>query len=325
MAMKNDLAVKYLTAEALGATAGMESDIREANKAIMALARDPNPQNRYLIGQVVGFTVDNVMKTSEDFIRKIADEKRIGVGDKAQFKVRGNSVKAYIQAKGATTPRSKVTNRFITVETEEVSARPYVNYLELAAGKVDMGQLIRDASNEMIAKKLARIEAVLHKAAAGWTGGQSYAAGAGLVKATIDPLIRSYQRVGKVSLVGDIEMVSQFNSIAGFNGTNAPSDAAQDEIARNGFIGSYIGANVVQLENPFYGGSMTPVLSTRWLYIVPAGSESPLKVVHEGDVSSLDQTNIDDASYELCLRQLFGAAVAVGDYPTIGAYQDTKA
>ena len=57
-------------------------------------------------------------------------------------------IRAYIQAKGATTARSKIAEKALTVDTVSVSARPVINFVELRNG-MQMSTLIRDASYQM--------------------------------------------------------------------------------------------------------------------------------------------------------------------------------
>lgn len=324
MANKLDSGIQVLCASILGTTESKgisKVDVAEVNAEIQKLASNPNPENRYEIAQITGYAVQSIMETTEDFLSRIAEVKTTAVGEKAQFKITKSGIRAFIQAKGSTTPRSKVVNKYVTLDTEEVAARPYINYLELASGKFDFANMITLAANEMTNAKLEKIDAVLRAGAASFITG-AYGSGAGIVKATFDPILQNFQRLGKASIVGDIYVISKFNGIAGFNGTNAPSDKIQDEIMANGHIGNYLGAGVVKFSNPLKMGTFTPVINQKWLYIL-AGLESPLKVVNEGDVVSLDQTNIDDNSYEVSMRQNFGAGVILGDIPTIGAYQDT--
>lgn len=326
MAKRDDLAVQIFTAQVLNKAdeAGFSKvDIAEANAEIQKLAAMPTPENRYQIAQVVGYTVDEVMRQQETFLSQLADVKDIALGDKAQFKVNPNTMRAYIQAKGATTLRSRVMDKYITLDTVEVSARPYIDYMELATGKVDFAKLITQATNEMEAKKLMYIDQVLRAAAkeGAFTQG-SYAAGAGIVKATFDPLLFNMQRLGQVRILGDVAAVAGLSDIAGFAGNNVISDGAYDGLMKNGHIGNYLGSTVHKLYSPLKAGSYDPVIDKNWLYLV-TGNESPLKVVNEGEVQALDATNIDDNSYEMVLRQNFGAAFVVGDVSTIGAYENT--
>jgi hypothetical protein len=62
------------------------------------------------------------------------------------------------------------------------------------------------------------------------------------------------------------------------------------------------------------------------LFILPVGltpEARNLKIVNEGPVMSFESTNIDDLTYEVRLDQHFGAAVIVGNNPSIRVYEDT--
>jgi hypothetical protein len=88
------------------------------------------------------------------------------------------------------------------------------------------------------------------------------------------------------------------------------------------------------MNNPFERGVLTnpgtgnevdgQVLKIDVLYIVPGGSQSPIKVVNEGGVESMDAINIDDNTMEVSLRKYFGSAVIYGDNPYMGMYEDTS-
>ena len=97
---------------------------------------------------------------------------------------------------------------------------------------------------------------------------------------------------------------------------------------RTGVIGSYYGAKVINLVNPYLGDNVTPVIDTKRLYILPSGASAdmrPLKVLYEGDIQSTESTNIDDLAYEVRLDQWFGAGIVIGKTPTLGVYTDTTA
>ena len=302
-------------------------DLQKVNEHIQKLASDPNPMNRYMIGQIMAYTVNTLQKQNSNFITMVADEKRVGYGQKAAFKSKLEGVRAFIQAKGATTPRSKVANKQVVLDTLEVSARPVINFVELKTGQANMADLINDATVQMQAKYNARIQDVLSAAAATWAA-PYYGAGQGIVKATLDPMVTFWQRTGGVAILGDIEPIRGLTALTGFAANTAYSDALIDEHNNNGFIGKYIGANVVSLINPYPDESTTtPEWSVKDLFILPAAADAsmrPLKVVFEGDVDAVDTTNIDDASYEVCLRQFFNAGIVVGERPYMSVYHDSS-
>lgn len=272
----------------------------------------------------------DLLKPKTAFLDDIADTKRVGYGDKALFKVKMDNIRAFVQAKGATTPRSKIANKTITLDTVAVSARPVINTVELLAGRVNMADLIVEATNEMNAKIL---EYAVNTLQNGFSTMASpyYGYGTGLVTTTLNPMIRHWMRYGGATLLGDIEIVSKLAALTGFAFSTTQtqfSDAILNEQNQNGFIGRYMGANVVQLVNPYATGSdTTTVLPKDKLFILPASASAdarPLKVLFEGDVQSQEATNIDDKAFEVRLDQFVGAGLVYGDFPSMSVYRDSS-
>lgn len=193
-----------------------------------------------------------------------------------------------------------------------------------------MADLIRDASYEMNVKEIQYIQSVLHSAADNWST-PFYGAGTGIVKSVLNPMIQHWMRTGAVSLLGDIAIISKLAEQTGFTAATATqqySPSVIEEVMRTGLIGTYYGARVVTLVNPFLNDNVTPLIDTRRLYVLPSAASSdmrPLKVVYEGDVQSTESTNIDDLAYEIRLDQWFGAGIVTGKTPTMSVYEDESA
>lgn len=275
--------------------------------------------------------MNEIVRPATNFLDTIADVKRVGFNEKAAFKVKQEGIRAYVQAKGATTARSKVANKQITLDTVAVSARPVINIVELKTGQTQMADLINDAAYQMELKELGYIKGVLNAAATAWSS-PFYASGSGVVKATIDSQIRFWNRVsagGGAVIVGDIDIVSKLAEQTGFTANTTAKQFADnliEEANRMGYIGIYNGAKVINLINPIVEGTNTFALDTDKLYIFPAGADGamrPLKVVFEGDIFSQEATNIDDNTYEVRLDQYVGAGIVYGDRPYLSVYEDT--
>lgn len=299
--------------------------VEEAGQIISELAQDLNPQNRHQIAQTMAYTLDELQQHELDFLGRVADIKNIGYGDKAAFNVRTGTVKAYIQAKGSTTARSMVAGKQVMVNTQEISARPAINVIDLRTGRVNMADLIREANHEMTNKKLKMVEGVLHSAIEDYAS-PFYGVGTGIVKTTLDEQLAYFRRLGPVSIVGDLAAVSQLSNIAGMamNPNNQFSDDMINEYNNNGFLGRYVGSDVIAMNNAYEGGATTPVLSAEWLYLIPSSMSADarnLKLVNEGNVQAFESQNIDDLVFEVRLDQWFGAAFCSGKLPTIGAYK----
>lgn len=305
----------------------VDSDkIEEANQIVAELAKDLNPQKAHELAQIVAFTVDELQQKALDFLGLVADIKNVGFGDKAAFNVRTGGIKAYIQAKGATTARSYVAGKQILVDTKEVSARPAINIVDLRTGRVNMADLIREANEKMTEKKLAEVQRVLQAGVANF-GAPWYATSTSQLNPTaLNAQIAHFQRLGPVTILGDRATVGELAQLTGMAMNNTimqRSDNALDEYNANGYIGKYIGADVVAMANAYEEDGVTPILATDWLYIIPGGVSGDmrnLKIVNEGPVNTMQSQNIDDRVYEILLDQWFGAAFVVGQHPNIGAH-----
>lgn len=335
MAKRTDKAVEIFSALGMKKIDKKSVEVSEAREAIRILAANPTPANRYEIAQLMGFVVNDIVNQRTQYLNIMADTKSVGIGEKAYFKIKKSGVQAYIQAKNGTTERSRIYNAYTSIETKEVSARPYVNLYELASGKINFDELINDAADEMEKLMVQNIEATLYASFAAYSY-PFYATGSGFVAATVDPMIRAFRRWGAVSLFGDTVLLQKIAESTGFTTATDTKQFAESLIVEqneNGYIGKYKGANVVQMENPFERGSLPTtstgsdvdgqVLKIELLYIIPGGTVSPLKVVNEGDIESMDTTNIDDNTMDVCLRKYFGSAVVYGDNPYLGVYEDT--
>ena len=312
----------------------IDSEVRaNADQLIKDLASDPNPHNKYQIAQLVKFGVDDIIKRDTNWLDNLADVKRVGFGDKAEFEVKLPGVKAFIQAKGATTPRTKNARKTVSLETLSVSARPVINIVELQNGLANAADLINDASYQMECAMNGYIENVLTTAAATWSS-PYYGTGSGLVKSTLDPMIMFWIRAaGGAAIFGDIGENTNLAQLTGFvaNATSGTMQFAGDIIReqnQNAVIGTYLSAKVVNLMNPLKeDGTDGFIFNQKKLYIVPTGVDAgmrPLKVVFEGDVFSTEATNIDDLSWEIRLDQYFNAAIAKGVRPYMSMYADSS-
>ena len=301
--------------------------VENANQLIKDLASDPNPHNKYQIAQLVKFAVNDIIKRDTNWLDLVADTKRVGFGDKAEFDVKLPGVRAFIQAKGATTPRTKNSRKAFTMETIAVSSRPFINIVELQNGLANAADLINDASYQMEVAINRYVQSVLTAAASNWQA-PYYGTGSGLVKATLDPMIIHWIRTtGGAAILGDIAELNKLGPLTGWTSTTNTQQFADQLIVEqnaNVFLGTYMGAKAISLANPFVeDGTDDVVFDTDKLYILPTGIDAgmrPLKVVFEGDVFSMENSNIDDLSWEIRLDQYFNAGIAYGDRPYMGVY-----
>ena len=318
--------VEVLVAQANGERVDSQVSA-DAEKLYAELYNDPNPMNKYRLAQLITFAVNERLPQETNWRSYIADEKQIGDTDEALFRVRHEGIRAFIQADGSTTPRTRVAHKQLTLPTVVVSARPVVGLRELRAGKVKMSDLVVDATREMAAVENKYIEDTLLAAAAQWTA-PFYGAGSGIVKSTLNPMIQHWMRTGSAAVVGDIAMIQKLADQTGFTaaaGTQQFSPDIINEFNQTGRIGYYAGASVVQFVNPYENDGVTPVMKDKVLYVIPTAArveDRPLKVVRKGSILTVEHTDIDEMTYEIRMDQQFGAGIAFGNTPEMSIYMD---
>lgn len=317
--------IKVMAAQARGER--VDSNLVEESSAIVnELAQDMSPQHQHEIGQIVAFTINELQQNSLNFMETFADIRNVALGDRPMYRMKTAGVKAFIQATGATTARSYVTDRQFSINTFEIAARPAINIWDIRMGRINMPDLIRDANKEFTMLKLKHVEKVLHDAISTYSS-PFYGTGTGIVKNTLDAQLQYFKRLGGVSLVGDAAAVEGLFTLAGAPiaaGTVQYSGSMLDEKNNNGYLGRYNGAGVISMVNAYEDGKTTPILNPDWIYIISAGvsnDQKNLKVLNEGPTYSMTQQTIDDHTFETELTQRFGAAFVVGSIPTLGAYE----
>ena len=87
------------------------------------------------------------------------------------------------------------------------------------------------------------------------------------------------------------------------------SDGMKEEVWNNGYFTTYKRHRVIVLPQSFEDAdNATKVLDPRFAYIIPTGSEKPVKVAFEGQTAVREQENAD-WSREIHTYKKFGVAV----------------
>ena len=102
-------------------------DVEQADRIINELAEDMSPQHQHEIGQIIAFTINEIQQNSLNFMESFADVRNVALGDRPMYRMKTAGIKAFIQATGATTARSYVTDRQFSINTFEIASRPAIN------------------------------------------------------------------------------------------------------------------------------------------------------------------------------------------------------
>lgn len=300
------------------------NELEDAKKYIQELASNPTPDNRYEIAQIMSYVIEEGFNERMNYLDMIADVKETDFQEKAQFEIEVDGLKAMFQAKSASTERSQVSTKYVQLDTEEVSIRPQVNFLDLQSGKVDLTRLADQAARKMEIAVIKRIQDSIY-AAFKEMGGANYATGAGVSKNAFDPIMYAMRRAGgQASIVGDIEALAKFTELSGFDGRVAETLA--NEHNANGMVGKYNGSALVQLDNPFQANSLNKTeLRKDLIYVIPSVEESmnPVKVQFEGGVQYLEGgVDLNSKTTEFRFDRYVGVGV-VGARKLLGVYEDS--
>ena len=299
------------------------NELRDAHDYIKELAAKASPESRFEISQIMKVLIDDNLEESLDFIELIADTVVTDMDERALFEVEYNGLQAMWQAKSGTTRRSELTSQRFSIDTEEVSIRPKVNFNDLVTGKVDVVHLADLASKEMEVKIVQRIQDTIYDAFKD-SEIPNYASGSGITKGAFDPILHAMKRAGgNATIIGDGVALTQFTELAGFGSV---PEALAIEHNQNGRIGTYLGSPLVQLYNPFAPNTLNETrLRQDLIYVVPNVQDSlkPVKVQFEGDVQAMDDTDIDSKVYEFRFDQRVGVAIA-GIRHLLGVYEDLQ-
>jgi hypothetical protein len=300
-----------------------KADYSDAMAHIQELASNPNPNNRYELMQIIAYTVDNVIDVRMNYLDHIAEVKNTAFNERPKFKVKTQGVQAFWQAIGSTTEKTKVGFKYADLKIKELSARPVAEWAEVAAGRYDFAELLRDVANQFEQKVAQEVQSTLYGTFSGLSS-PNYASGSGVVAASFDPLLAAMQRFGRCAIVGDYEALQKLPNLTAIQ--SRTSDDIINEFNRNGVIGTYKGAPVVVLENPYTDlTGFNPVLDKGYIYIVPNVSDAnkTLKIQFAGSVTPMEATNIGDGSYEMRFDKHMGAGVLAGVRHPLAVYEDT--
>lgn len=322
---KDSRIVEVFSADLLKQTKD-KNELKDAKVYIQELAHSASPEKRFEIAQIMSYVIEDGITERLNYIDTIADVKNTGLDEKTQFKIEVDGLKAMFQAKSATTERSKVSNQYVSLDTEEVSIRPTVNFLELQTGKVDLTRLADQASRKLEIQIIKRIQDSIYASFKDMGNGVNYNTGSGISKQAFDPILFAMKRAGgNVSILGDAEALAGFTELTGFN-DSVPSAYAVEH-NENGMIGKYNGAGLLQLDNPFQPQSLTKTeLRKDLIYVIPSADEGlrPIKVQFAGDTMTTDApVNINSKEVEFRFDKHVGVGV-VGARKLLGVYEDSS-
>lgn len=152
----------------------------------------------------------------------------------------------------------------------------------------------------------------------------------GVTRSNVQTVINKARPFGKVSLIGDTSAVIKLNDIATYsdNAVSAYYNISQDamnEIRNNAYVSALMGATVYGIDN-VYDLSKTNAAGTwfdkvgddRYIFVVPTGITSPIKLWTRGGLTSMTGTDVTTGKLLTRYDLEVAADVAKGEEYKIG-------
>lgn len=255
---------------------------------------------------------------------QFADVKTYAQGDKPVFRVRISEAskkraKQFVTKVGLAGRYEtfKLDGYTLEVPTSAYGAAARVEWEELLDGRFTMNDyydLVLEGMDEMVYREIAKslaqtitdIKAVNKEVKNNFD------------EAAMDRLLATADAYGKSTIYCTFEFAATMLPDVAW-----ASDAMKQQVWANGFISSYKGHNVIILPQSFEDETNAKkIIDPSYAYIIPTGSEKPVKVAFEGGAQVKSFEN-RDWSTEIQTYQKLGVATYLVN-PGICVYQNTS-
>ena len=284
-------------------------------------------RNRDLIFELIEVGVDEILpaRVMQNY-GQFAEVKTYAQGDKPVFSTR-ISAKSRIRAKNNFVTRVGLAGRYevfkLDGDTYEIPTSAWggaaqIGFEEFLDGRIQMSDvydLILEGMDEAVYREIAKgLDAAVAKVTAKNKTSQT-----SFVEAQMDRLIQTADVYGKSTIYCTFE----------FAATMIPDDRwASNEMKQErwdvGYYATYKGHNVIILPQSFTDiDNAVKVMDPSKAYIIPTGSDKPVKVAFEGETAVREVESQEDWSREIQTYRKFGVGVLLVN-PGICVYTNSS-
>lgn len=288
------------------------------------------------LNEIVRWTVQPRLLDRLELLNVISNYKKIGYNETPVIETYKHDVRSRAQAAQGDVPFGTMEKQNTTVQTHTISAGVAINYRELQTGNLaNLAEHIQQVQIDLGNKAVGFAYEEFYKQFKALQGIKYYAETAGVTGAALDDIIKKVRRFGRVSLLGDYAMVSQLSDLVGFkqdavtDASKRISDAALEEIRRNGIVGGLRGADVVEIPNAYNlteveGDNYKLYLPEDLLFAVPQGNKVPFHTIRRGDLASASGFDVVTGQEMTRFDLEIGAHVDEFAVQTVGVIKDTN-
>lgn len=291
-------------------------------------------QNKNMLFELIEEVVELVLpKNVMENMKEFAEVKTFAHGDKAYFKRRQSALRGRTfvtrAAVGGVYEAFKLSSEVISVNTQSYGGAAQIGLEEFLEGSVDFAELIEiiNLGLEIAVYKevIAALKALSSNGIANYAGGltnslpaNNIVSAAGWAPLQFNNLLSIARAYGEPTI-----FCSEQFALSIKPNNHFVSEADRAEIRANGYVGRYNGARIVVLPQSFFDVSNTgsqAVVPAGYAWIIPAGTDKPVKVAFEG-ATVVEEFANRDFSKEIQVFKKFGVTVITN--PGICVYEDT--
>ena len=275
-------------------------------------------ENKNLIFRLIEETIDDVLPAKvEQQYMAFADVRTVAQGDKAIFRQRiteasRKRAKTFVTQVGLAGRYETfmLEGREIEVQTSAIGAACRIGFEEFLDGRIqfsDLTSVMLEGLDEYIYQEIAKaLESAVENLPT-----PNKAVVSGFDEGVFDELLAIADSYGKSTVYCTFEFAAKMKPA---DASWASSDM-KGELWHKGWLDNYKGHTIVILPQSMTDETNTEkVIDPAQCYIIPTGTEKPVKLVFEGQTAVREQENLADWSHELHTYKKFGIATVLNNW-----------
>lgn len=282
-------------------------------------------ENKNTIFTLIEESIDEaIVRKVEDAYLAFADVKQVPQGDKPIFHTRiteaaKKRAKSFVTRVGLAGRYETfiLDGRDIEVQTAAIGGAARIGFEEFLDGRIQFSELteiILEGIDEYIYKEIGKALASLVSS----TPSVQKATYAGFDEDTMDELLGIADSYGLSAIYCTREFASKM-----IPASQWASNEMKNRLWEQGLLGNYKGHQVIVLPQSMTDETnTTKVIDPSYAYIIPAGTEKPIKLAFEGETAVRTVEDNDDWSMDFQAYKKFGIAVLANSWMCV--YQNTN-
>ena len=279
-------------------------------------------KNKIALFELISTMIDTILpERVYETLGKFADVKTYGHGDKPRFQLkRGRqNVKRFVTrvAAAGVYERVRLDRDFFDIDVYAHGGAVYQTLEGFLAGRESISEVF-EIMLEGLEEEMYQDLTVALQGTLGVMPAANQHTAAGFVEAEFLRILSAVRAYGTPVIFATQAFAGSLTPAANFIG-----DADRADMRNQGYIGRYMGADVVILPQSFTDATnATTVIDPQYCYVMPGGAaEKPVKIALEGDTLIRDVQR-EDWSSEIQMYKKMGIAVVHTNH--YGIYRNTN-